>query len=138
MERDRNGLGVLDRDRCLALLSSVSVARIGLSVNGVPVVLPVCIVLDRNEIIIRCGEGTKLDAALTNSMVAIEADAYDPADHSGWSVVVKSHARPVTAPAELERVEGLGLPSWTPEQADRYIAIGTDLISGRSLGSPPP
>jgi nitroimidazol reductase NimA-like FMN-containing flavoprotein (pyridoxamine 5'-phosphate oxidase superfamily) len=133
MDRDRNGLVVLDRERCLTLLAGVSLARVGLSINGVPVVLPVFTPL---EMIICCGEGTKLDAALRNATVAIEADAYDPATRTGWSVVVKGHARQVTESAEIERVASLGLPSWTHERPDRYIAIGADLISGRRLLHP--
>ncbi|MGZ4707203.1 MAG: pyridoxamine 5'-phosphate oxidase family protein [Acidimicrobiales bacterium] len=133
MKRDHNGLEVLDREQCLALLTDASVARIGLSVNGVPVVLPVFVALHRGEVVFCSSEGTKLDAALQHATVAIEADAYDPTERTGWSVVVKGQVHAIVDPTEIERVAKLGLPTWTHDQPNRYLAISTDLISGRRL-----
>jgi uncharacterized protein len=137
MDRDRNGLFVLDRALCRDLLARVPIVRVGLAINAIPVALPVNFVLDRDEIIIRCNEGSKLDAALANATVAVEADEYDPVGHTGWSVVVKGRAREITRPDELDRAKSLGLRTWANDRTDHYIAISTDLVSGRSIGPPP-
>ena len=133
MQRDHNGLEVLDRQQCLALLSGASVARIAVSDHEIPVVLPVFIALLRDEIVICTSDGTKLDAALRHATVAIEVDAYDPGERDGWSVVVKGQAHSIVDPVALERAASLDLPTWTHDQPNRYIAISTDLISGRRL-----
>ena len=41
MERDRNGLEILDRSECLRLLAGSSVGRVAVSVGALPVILPV-------------------------------------------------------------------------------------------------
>jgi nitroimidazol reductase NimA-like FMN-containing flavoprotein (pyridoxamine 5'-phosphate oxidase superfamily) len=94
MAQDRNGLEVLDRDACLELLSSATLGRIGVSAGALPVVLPVNFCLDAERIVLRTGEGTKLDAASRNAVVSFEVDEIDPLFHGGWSVVVTG----ITAP----------------------------------------
>ncbi len=41
MDHDRNGLEVLGHVQCIKLLSSATFGRIGLLVDGLPVVLPI-------------------------------------------------------------------------------------------------
>ena len=135
--RDRNDLIVLDPRECLSLLASVPIARVALAINAVPVVLPVNFVLDGDEIIIRSAKGTKLDASLGCEVVAVEADEYDAVDHSGWSVVVKGRVRKLTDPAEIERAAGLPLRPWGSRNAHHYLAVSTELVSGRRVASSP-
>jgi nitroimidazol reductase NimA-like FMN-containing flavoprotein (pyridoxamine 5'-phosphate oxidase superfamily) len=131
--RDRNGLVVLDQQECLRLLASVPIARVALAINAIPVVFPVNFVLDGDEIIIRSAEGTKLDAALGCAVVAVEADEYDPVDHSGWSVVVKGRARELTDQKEVQRAAALPLRPWGAGGAHHYLAVSTELVSGRRV-----
>jgi nitroimidazol reductase NimA-like FMN-containing flavoprotein (pyridoxamine 5'-phosphate oxidase superfamily) len=139
MELDRNGLEVLDRAEALRLLPWATIGRVGIHSGALPVVLPVNFVLDGDQVVIRAGEGTKLDAATRNAVVAFEADEVDPAYHTGWSVVVTGRAREVTDPAEIERLETLPLPHWAGVNG-HYITISTDIVSGRRLSHlhPPP
>ena len=64
MPSDRNGLHVLSRYECLHLLAAGHVGRIGLSVQALPVVLPVNYAVLDGGVVLRSGAGTKLDAAL--------------------------------------------------------------------------
>jgi nitroimidazol reductase NimA-like FMN-containing flavoprotein (pyridoxamine 5'-phosphate oxidase superfamily) len=138
VDLDRNGMTVLDHEQSLALLRSVPVARVGLALSGVPVVLPVNFAIDRDEIVIRCTEGSKLDAALAAEIVAVEVDDYDPDNQIGWSVIVKGRARELTEPDEVDHANTLELHTWANDATNHYIAISIDLVTGRSIGLPPP
>jgi nitroimidazol reductase NimA-like FMN-containing flavoprotein (pyridoxamine 5'-phosphate oxidase superfamily) len=138
MDLDRNGMTVLDHEQSLALLRSVPVARVGLALNGIPVVLPVNFAIDHDEIVIRCTEGSKLDAALASEVVAVEVDDYDQDNQIGWSVIVKGRARELTEPDEVDHANTLELHTWANDATNHYIAISIDLVTGRSIGLPPP
>lgn len=133
VEVDKNGLEVLDRQQCLALLAGVTIGRVGLTTGALPTVLPVNFCLDGDRVLIRTGEGTKLDAALSGAVVAFEIDDFDPIGHSGWSVVVTGVADEVTEPERLRRAERLPLARWAPVGNGHIVAIATDMISGRRL-----
>ncbi len=133
MELDRNGLEVMSREDCLPGLATVPVARIGLSMNALPVVLPINFVIDGDELVIRTAEGSKLDAALAQAVVAIEADHFDQMGHVGWSVLVRGVSRVLTLPSEVERAKRLSLEPWANDAADRFIAVSSDVVSGRRI-----
>jgi nitroimidazol reductase NimA-like FMN-containing flavoprotein (pyridoxamine 5'-phosphate oxidase superfamily) len=133
VEVDKNGLEILDREQCLALLAGETIGRVGLTTGALPTVLPVNFCLDGDRVLIRTGEGTKLDAALRGAVVAFEVDDFDPFDHSGWSVVVTGVADEVTEPERLRRAEHLPLPRWAPVGNGHVVAIATEMISGRRL-----
>lgn len=135
MELDQNGLEVLEREECLSLLTTVPVGRIGLSVNALPVVLPVNYAVDRRRerLVLRTAEGAKLRAALTGSVVAFEADHIDPFSHTGWSVLVRGSSQVLTDAAEIEEARGLPLRPWANDATDYWVSISTDLITGRRV-----
>lgn len=133
MQIDRNGLEVLDREQCMALLATATLGRVGLSSGALPTVLPVNFLLHDGRILIRSGHGTKLDAALRDAVVAFEVDDFDPQYHSGWSVVVTGVATALEDPELLAAVEQLPLPRWAPEQLDHVVAISMEMITGRRL-----
>jgi nitroimidazol reductase NimA-like FMN-containing flavoprotein (pyridoxamine 5'-phosphate oxidase superfamily) len=133
MELDRNGLEVLDREECLRLLGMSTLGRIAITSDALPVILPVNFLLADEHIFVRTGRGTKLDAATRKAVVAFEADAIDPFDHTGWSVMVTGIARDAD-PAALA-VALPHLPArWAPASVEeRLIAISIDVISGRRI-----
>ncbi|HEX7167703.1 MAG TPA: pyridoxamine 5'-phosphate oxidase family protein [Acidimicrobiales bacterium] len=133
MEVDRNGLEVLSRGECLALLGSATLGRIALTSRALPLVLPVNYRLDGRQIVIRTNPGTKLEAATRHTVVAFEVDDVDPTYHTGWSVVVQGIARVVVERAEIRRMETLPLPAWFPAADDRFVTISTDVVTGRRL-----
>ncbi len=134
VEVDRNGLQVLERDECMRLLASATLGRIGVSSGALPVVLPVNFCVDSDHILIRTSTGTKLDAALRDSVVAFEVDDFDAMYHSGWSVVVTGVAHVVDDADRLRELEHAPLTRWAPMREDDHIvSISTELVSGRRL-----
>jgi hypothetical protein len=66
--------------------------------------------------------------------VAYEVDGFDPANHTGWSVLVQGVAQTVYEEADVERYERLGVASWAPLGSDvLWIRLRPDDISGREL-----
>jgi nitroimidazol reductase NimA-like FMN-containing flavoprotein (pyridoxamine 5'-phosphate oxidase superfamily) len=133
MERDRNGLEILDRDECLRLLAGSAVGRVAVSVGALPVILPVNFLCDGHRILIRTGDGTKLAAAARDAVVAFEVDNVDPFSHAGWSVCVTGIAREIQDDEELANVASLPLPHWTPNGVSHVMAISLELVTGRRI-----
>jgi len=125
----------LGPDECLALLASVPVGRVGVTIDALPAVLPVNFVMWYGSILFRTVPGTKLDAAAAGAVVAFEADAYGTADApGGWSVLVRGIAREVTDAAELAEVGSLPLDSWAWDgRAGRYVTIEPTVMTGRRV-----
>ena len=124
----------LSRDECMTLLETASVGRVGVSVGAIPAVLPVNYVVDGETIVFRTVAGTKLDAALTNSVVAFEADSIEADREAGWSVLVRGVAREITDEEALARVRRLPLRSWAFNgDADRFVSVDTELVTGRRV-----
>jgi nitroimidazol reductase NimA-like FMN-containing flavoprotein (pyridoxamine 5'-phosphate oxidase superfamily) len=131
VEVDRNGFEVLPRAECFALLASVPIGRIGLSMAALPVVLPVNFAVDGERLVLRTVAGSKLDAALEGSVVAFEADRFDPSTGEAWSVLVRGSAGVVTDADQLTTLSGLSLDSWGADRGDQWVTISSDLVSGR-------
>lgn len=138
---DQHGLEHLDRETCFHLLRSVPIARMGVTMDALPVILPVNFVLtsghldDEPVVIVRSGRGTKLSAAAAGSVVAIEADHYDAFEHAGWSVLVQGMSRIVESPDEHEWAAHLPLRPWAIPDAECFIAVTTRNVSGRRFGA---
>ncbi len=139
MDVDRNGLEVLDRPQCLQLLAGATLGRIGVTVDALPVVLPVNFCLASDRILLRTSPGTKLSAALRGTVVAFEADDVDPLYHAGWSVLVTGIARTASDLEERVALDHGRVPRWAPSGDTRVVAISTDVVTGRRLvaGRPP-
>ena len=130
---DTGGLEILSEEECHRLITATPLGRIVFTDRALPAIQPVNIVIARGEVIIRTSSGSKLAAAARNAVVAFEVDEFDPAIHTGWSVVIVGHARVVSENGELSDLRDLPLRTWTPNEHDHYIAIRPELISGRRL-----
>ncbi len=131
MEIDRNGLEVLEREECLRLLASFNFGRIAIHADALPTILPVNYISSDRGIVIRTGDGHKLQQATNHAVVAFEVDAIDPIYHTGWSVVVTGMARHLESGDDIEWAKGLALPHWTRGGNDQLICISTEIVSGR-------
>lgn len=110
------------------------VGRLGITVQALPVVLPVYFVATEDSIVIRTMMGTKLSAAMTGAVVAFEIDGFDADHRSGWSVLVQGRASVVTDQDQLAEAERLPLESVSPGGTnDHFILVALDLVSGRSI-----
>ncbi len=132
MITDRNGLEILARDECLRLLAGRSLGRVGVTTGALPAVLPVNFCVNEDLVLIRTSTGTKLDAALRDSVVAFEVDDFDPVAHTGWSVMVTGIAHELTG-VEEEAVRHPPLARWAPRGEGHTIAISTEIVSGRRI-----
>ena len=127
---------VLTRHECLALLGTRSFGRLGVSIEALPAILPVRFALLDERVLVRTVPGTKLDAAVAQSVVAFEVDDHADDGSWGWSVLVRGRGTELTEPEEVARAEALPLLVWSfnGRVADRFLAIDTSLVTGRRFG----
>ena len=127
----------LDRDECLRLLAETCLGRLAVNVEGwTPVIRPVNYAHDESSqsVVFRSARGSKLAALALSALAAFEIDDFDPGGGTGWSVVVVGTAEEVTAPAEIDRLERLGLSSLAPGPDPHWIRIRARVVSGRRIG----
>jgi nitroimidazol reductase NimA-like FMN-containing flavoprotein (pyridoxamine 5'-phosphate oxidase superfamily) len=122
----------LDRIQCLELLSGERVGRFGTTLDAMPAVLPVNFVLLEGDVLVRTIPGSRLAAAVTNSVVAFEADGFSSDGLQGWSVQIRGVAREITDPDEFAAAEAAGLVNMAlPGVPQRYLRISTIDMTGR-------
>ena len=139
MARPLFSLRELSRARCFDLLATLAVGRVGVSVRALPVILPVGYAVAGERVVFRTAPGAKLDAAVHRSVVAFEADRYDPAGAWGWSVLVQGVAAEISAAAELAEARSMLARDWPflTEDVVRFISIEGTFVSGRAFGAVP-
>jgi uncharacterized protein len=96
---DEPGATGLTREECFELLARTSVGRIAISIDALPVILPVHFTLMGDSVLFRTVPGTRLDSATIGTVVAFEAEGWGPADNSYWSVLLQGIASEVSATA---------------------------------------
>ncbi|MFJ4641709.1 pyridoxamine 5'-phosphate oxidase family protein [Streptomyces hygroscopicus] len=128
------GFHVLDRQECLRRLAMVPVGRVVYTWQALPAVLPVNFSLDADSsVLLRTSAGSGLVHAIDGVVVAFEADDFDAAARSGWSVVVTGRAAVVTDPAELERLSRVGPRSWVVTRDDVLVRVESEMVTGREV-----
>jgi len=138
MYSDGSALEQLPRDECLRLMASVSVGRIIYTRRALPAVELVNFALDHGDIIIRTDGGGKLAAATQHSVVAFETDRLEEDQQAGWSVTAIGQSREVTDPAEIGRLQKIGLTSWASGVHEHFIRISPEILNGRRLRASSP
>lgn len=133
MEHDGNGLEILDRRECLALLGSVPLGRVVFTERALPAVQPVNFALVEDCVIIRTAPRSTLATAMRGAVVAFEADDFDGAGSAGWSVTVVGRAHMVRDPAEVTRLSRLPLRPSAPGHRDQFIRIPSQQVTGRRM-----
>ena len=124
----------LDRDECLRLLGTDTIGRLAVVVGRTPTILPVNYALDGDAIIIRSDPGTKVDYG-RRGPVAVEIDAFDRDDHTGWSVVVTGRLEeppPYSAGAQ-RHIRSVPVEPWAGGDKAQWLRIVPSRISGRRL-----
>lgn len=127
------GLELLDEQECLNLMATARIGRVAVTVGALPAIFPVNFTLDRQCIIFRTGEGTKLAAATERTVVAFECDAIDPFEHRGWSVMAVGRAERVDDPTELAHVGRLPVTPWAGGRRSSLVRIRIEFVSGRRI-----
>jgi uncharacterized protein len=133
---DRAGLEILHLGDCFLLLKSAPVGRIGFAEGGEVVILPVNFLVDGQDVVFRTGAGSKLSAVEVGHYVGFEADSYDAATETGWSVVVNGFAEVVDDAEEAARLDALGLSPWGGYASGRvWVRIRPSSITGRRIAA---
>ena len=133
MTLDRNGLEVLDRSECLRLMTTQTLGRIGVTVDALPVVLPVNFQLFDGELIIQTERDTRLADATQNTVVAFEVDNAESGGTGSWSVTLTGIATEISDPEVVAQLRHLPFTRWVRNDNDRYVGISLDLVSGRRV-----
>ncbi|MEU6091387.1 pyridoxamine 5'-phosphate oxidase family protein [Streptomyces sp. NPDC047085] len=129
-----NGFRALDRQECLRLMAKAPVGRVLYTRQALPAVLPVNFSLDTDgSVLLRTSARSDLVRAIDGVVVAFEADDFDAATRSGWSVVVTGRATVVTDPAEHERLSRTGPRSWVVTHDGVFVRIEAEMVTGREL-----
>ena len=134
MHLDRNRLEVLSRDEALRLVSTAAIGRVLVTDGALPSAFPVNFALLGDDVVFRTGAGSKLKAAVTNTVVGFEVDEFDRRNHSGWSVLITGHSTEITDAAQLALANRLPLQSWLPDVGEHVIRVTAQIVTGRRLG----
>ena len=127
MVLDGAGWEILDREECLRLLARANKGRVAISVQALPIILPVRFVVYDDRIVIRTSLGTTLDGATRGTVVAFQADGTESSSGRDWSVQVTGLA----TDSDAISVRYDLLPRWSTTRPDRLVSITTDHVSGR-------
>lgn len=125
----------LDPSESLALLASVPYGRVVFTQKALPAIRLVNHAVDGGRIFIRTRLTAKIGQvarAPQATVVAYEADEFDPQQRTGWSVVATGFARPVTDEAEIARMSAVLVP-WVDLPTDTILVIEPELITGVRL-----
>jgi len=130
----------LSDDECRRLLSLSAIGRLAFVVDGLPMVLPVNYRLLNDEsgmwILLRTQPGNVIDDAPEH--VAFEVDGVDYDHHKGWSVLVRGMLHHLDH-GEIEPFSKRFDPEpWPQEERTSWLAIKSQLVSGRRLHSSEP
>lgn len=132
-------LAELTRAECLELLAGECVGRLAVSMgDGAPLIRPVNFVFDgaSQSVVLRTAAGSKLHVLLRRAKAAFEIDGFDRPARTGWSVIVLGTSEEVTSPAEIHRLETLGVQPWLPGDTPHWVRIRAGTVSGRRIGPP--
>lgn len=127
----------LTRGQSLVLLRSVTVGRLVHAHEVFPCIRLVNFVVRPDGIFFRTAEdGEVLRLAGQQAHVVFEADAYDPAAQSGWSVVVLGQLEQVVDPLSLGWLVDSALDTWVDGGRSDVVRVSLGEVTGRRAGGP--
>jgi hypothetical protein len=123
---------LLEDEESLALLRSAEVGRVGVVVDGQPLIFPVNHVVEGRSIVVRTDSARILGGA-SLAKVAFEADGFDACARSGWTVLVQGIGNDVTdaLDATSEHLQTIAVSPWAPGAKARLLRIDVQTIEGR-------
>ena len=128
----------LESQECWSLLRTVSVGRLAVWLEDGPDIFPVNYTTDHGTVVFRTGAGTKLQAALEDSPVAMEADGVNSETGAAWSVVLRGRAELLTKAEDVVSTFSLPLFPWEAGKKDHFVRVVPGSISGRRFTVAPP
>ena len=128
---DSAGVEILDQAECFSLLSKVTLGRVAVTIGALPAIFPVNFCMVAGQVVFCSGEGTKLTAALSGTIVAFETDWATRGEV--WSVQLVGASRGVEPATDLAAAELAALRSLAPVPRRYLVKITPERISGRRL-----
>ena len=125
----------LTREQCFSLLTSVAIGRVGVSIDALPVILPVNFAVVDDWILFRTVPGTKLDAAMRRSVAAFEADDHAVDGSWGWSVLVRGYAHDLRDGGSVPAAGALRPWPFPHGEANHVSGIEATMVTGRRFGA---
>jgi uncharacterized protein len=123
----------LTDSECRNLLAQSTFGRLGVLVDGYPLIFPVNYALDGETIAFRTATGTKFEAARQHN-VSFEVDQLEPGRRAAWSVLVLGTASVLDADDDVvHRLEGLAVTPFAPGEKPLWIRIVAARMSGRRI-----
>lgn len=120
---------------CIDLLARTRLGRCAFCTPQGPVIVPVNHVVHDNAVIIRTSPYSQLGLLGGSGRLAYEVDGYDPASHSGWSVVATGPCERVDTQAEREFLQAFHDPDpWARGMRTLYLRLRWDQLTGRRIG----
>ena len=117
-------VAVLSDAECWERLSQQKLGRIVTHIGNVIDIFPVNYVVDREALVFRTAEGSKLFELTVNDDVVFEVD--DHAETEAWSVVVRGRAHRLETFEEVNNADNLPLTPWIPTLKNNYVRIEPD------------
>jgi nitroimidazol reductase NimA-like FMN-containing flavoprotein (pyridoxamine 5'-phosphate oxidase superfamily) len=130
---DAKPLTEISQAEALMLLATQEVGRLVYTRRALPAVTPVNFVLRDGAIWIWTASASSMWQAVRGAVVAFEADAIDPVERTGWSVVVLGVAEWVREPAEIKRALADGPEPWVMGRKEHLLRIPLTSVSGRRI-----
>jgi uncharacterized protein len=118
-------------NECWALLRTHEIGRLAVWVQDHPEIFPLNYAVDHGTIVFRTARGTKVSAALSDALVALEVDGYIAESHEAWSVVIKGRAEGIREIGDLMDTVDLPLFPWQPETKNLFIRLVPTSVTGR-------
>ncbi len=130
---DSAGFEILDQAECLSLLSKATLGRVAVTIGALPAIFPVNFCMVAGQVVFCSGEGTKLTAALSGTIVAFEVDSARVTEGEVWSVQLVGASRVVEPATDWAAAELAALRSMAPVPRRYLVKITPERISGRRL-----
>ncbi len=122
---------------CWEHLRRTTIGRLAVVAEGAPDIFPVNYAVEHSSVVLRTGDGTKVDSISANPKVAFEIDGIDAeatagtASATAWSVVLRGEAKEITRPEELRDTVDLEVFPLQSGTKNHFIRIVAEAVTGR-------
>jgi nitroimidazol reductase NimA-like FMN-containing flavoprotein (pyridoxamine 5'-phosphate oxidase superfamily) len=135
-------LAPISEDECWELLRSAGIGRISYTGRFGPMIQPINFEVQDKSIYFRVaehgptGEDLRTGIAHADYRIAFQADEFDTASRSGWSVLVQGDVHPMETEDERASVARICVESWVSGPRELFLRITPTHLSGHRIGQP--
>lgn len=118
---------------CRSLLAGAGIGRLAHTSGALPAVTPVRFAVRDRSLVIATSAGSAVAAAGRGTVVAVQADSFDPDTGTGWSVTAVGTARLVRDPGEAARLAASSPAPWVPGRCPAHVVVDLGMVSGHRV-----